>query len=117
MVPGGVRFLDEDGGEVTLDPAEAAAIWCLTNAWDAATISACPDCRGRVLAAVAFIDVIDASQPHPRTGDLLEFADDAPTLHLYVEDIGVSCDHRRWRDPLHDEWLDVVDAADPPVRR
>ena len=37
-----------------------------TAGLEAATVSACPDCHSRVLAAVALIDLVDASAPHPR---------------------------------------------------
>jgi hypothetical protein len=106
---GGLRFLDEDGNEVKLDPAEADVLWRVTDECDAATISACPLCRCRVLAAVALVDMLEAAPPLPRSRELVDLADDAPTLHLYVEEIGTTCGHRRWRDPLYDEWADIVD--------
>ena len=49
--------------------------------------------------------------------DLLALADDAPTLHLYVIDGGARCNHRLWRDPGHEEWLDAVSPAGPAPRR
>ena len=109
--------MDDDGNEVILDAHEASCLLILTNSLDAATVSACPDCNARVLATVALIDLIDAAPPHPRGNDLLELADDASTLHLYVFDLMNECCHERWRDPLYEEWCDVVEAPGPTVVR
>ncbi|MGH9023309.1 MAG: hypothetical protein ACRDV9_09460, partial [Acidimicrobiia bacterium] len=68
---GGVTFLDGDTAEVALDADEAAALLTITESFEAATVSACPQCRSRVLAAVALVDVIDASPPLPRGSDLI----------------------------------------------
>ena len=112
-----LRIVDEEQNEVALDAADAAALLAATAGLEAATVSACPDCHSRVLAAVALVDLIDASAPHPRGADLVELADEAPTLHLYVVDEAADCRHRRWLDPLYGEWIEVVDgAAGPPVR-
>lgn len=117
---GGLIFYDDDGpagAAVRLDPQEAAALAELTGGLEAATVSACPDCRSRVLAAVALVDLLDAAAPHPRTGELIELADDAPTLHVFVVDEGTRCRHRRWRDPLREEWEDVVRGPGPHALR
>ena len=111
-----LRFLDEDGQEVELDVGEAAALMAVTGKLEAATVSACAQCRSRVLATVALVDLLDAAQPHPRSGDLIELADDAPTLHLYVLDLMTECKHSRWRDPGFAEWLDVIEGDGPSVR-
>lgn len=103
-----LRILDEDGYEVGLDAGEADSLFDLARRFDAATVSACPGCRSRVLAAVALVDVLDASPPHARSADLVELADDAPTLHLFVVDEVAECSHAAWRDPLFTEWADVV---------
>ena len=66
-----------------------------------------------------------ARRPPPRcchrsaaSGALLELADDAPTLHLYVRDLDTNCRHRAWRDPGHDEWSDAMsDLVDRPGPR
>ena len=50
----------------------------------------------------------------PRSGDLVELADEAPTLHLYVVDLATDCRHARWRDPRFAEWLDVIEGDGPP---
>lgn len=113
---GALRFLDEDGEEVELDASEADTLLALTAKLDAATVSACSECRSRVLATVAFVDLLDAAQPHPRSGDLIELADEAPTLHLYVIDLATSCRHTHWRDPGFAEWLDAVEGDGPRVR-
>jgi hypothetical protein len=102
-------FLDDDGEQVVLDAEEAAALAALTDGFEAATVSACPRCRSRVLACVALVEVLDASGPHPRTEELVELADEAPTLHLYVRDLATECRHREWRDPGHAEWVDALE--------
>lgn len=112
-----MRIVDEEQNEVALDESEAAALLAVTAGLEAATVSACPDCHSRVLAAVALVDLVDASAPHPRARDIVELADEAPTLHLYVIDEVTDCRHRSWLDPLYAEWLEVVDGASgPPVR-
>jgi hypothetical protein len=100
--------LDEDGEDVVLDAADASALFAVTGNLDAATVSACPTCRSRVLACLAFVDLLDDAAPHPRGSELIELADDAPTLHLYVRDVATTCRHRGWLDPGRGEWLDVV---------
>ena len=113
----GLVIMDEDGNEVVLDARESECLFLLTSGLDAATISACPDCRCRVLASVALVDLIDAAPPHPRGAELIDLADDAPTLHLYVVDTSSNCEHARWLDPLFDEWLDAGVEPGPYVRR
>ena len=110
-----LRFLDEDGERVDLDAGEADALFTITGALEAATISACGQCRSRVVAAVALVDLLDEARPHPRSGDLVDLADEAPTLHLYVIDLVVRCRHERWRDPLFAEWLEVIEGDGPRV--
>lgn len=109
--------MDDDGNEVALDAYEADSFFALTGRLEAATVSACPDCRCRVVAAVALVDLLDASPPHPRSGEISDLADDAPTLHLYVVDELTNCEHARWVDPLSDEWADAVDVDAPHARR
>jgi hypothetical protein len=109
--------MDEDGNEVVLDERESDCLFLLTGGLEAATISACPTCRCRVLASVALIDLLDAAPPHPLSTELLDLADEAPTLHLYVVDSGSDCDHPHWRDPLFEEWLDAGVAPSRTVRR
>ena len=108
--------MDEDGQDVELDAGEAASLLAITAGLDEATVSACAECRSRVLATVAFVDVLDAAQTHARSGDLIELADEAPTLHLYVIDLATDCRHDRWRDPGFAEWLDAVEGDGPRVR-
>jgi hypothetical protein len=109
--------MDDDDGEVTFDAVEAKCMWSVTASLDAATVSACTDCGSRVVAAVALLDLISDAQPFPHAGELIELAEDAPTLHLYVVDRLAECDHDNWLDPLYDEWADVVDAPGPTARR
>jgi hypothetical protein len=112
-----LRIVDEDQNEVGLDASDAAAMLAATAGLEGATVSACPDCHSRVVAAVALVDLIDASPPFPRSRELAELADEAPTLHLYVIDDASECRHRTWLDPLYAEWVDVVDdSAGPHVR-
>lgn len=110
-----LAFVDDDGHRVDLDPAEAAALVSITESLDAATVSACPDCRSRVVAVVALVDLLEASPPHPSSVELIDLADDAPTLHLYVLDLERRCAHPRWRDPGFEEWADVAAEQDPAV--
>ena len=107
-----LTIVDDDGTAVDLDAVEAVGFMALTDDLDAATTSACPQCRSRVVSVVALADLLDGAPPHPRTGEIVELADDAPTLHLYVIDRVALCTHSRWRDPGHEEW---VDAVDPPT--
>jgi hypothetical protein len=113
----GIRFLDDDGVALIVDATEAAALLTVLGDLDAATVSACPDCGARVLAAVALVDLIDAGAPHPRAGELRDLADDAPTLHVFLVEDTTQCRHRRWRDPLADEWHDVVGVRRPHAQR
>jgi hypothetical protein len=103
--------LDEEGDDVVLDAADASALFAVTGNLDAATVSACPTCRSRVLACLALVDLLDDAAPHPRASELIELADDAPTLHLYVRDVPTTCRHRGWLDPGRGEWVDVVRRA------
>lgn len=112
----GLVIMDDDGNEVALDRYEAECLFSLANHFEAATVSACPDCKSRVVSSVAFIDVIVAAPPHPRSSECFDLADDAPTLHLYIIDEATDCDHPNWRDPLFEEWLDVVEAPGSHVR-
>jgi hypothetical protein len=113
----GLAFVDEEGNEVVLDAAEAAALLAATRDLDDATISSCPSCRSRVLACLALVDLLDASPPHPRSAELVELADDAPSSHCYVRDLATTCRHRRWLDPGRLEWVDVFERFEGPLRR
>jgi hypothetical protein len=118
--PGGasrLQFLDDDGTAVSFEDGDGQTFLDVIGHLDAATVSACPDCSARVLASVALVDLLDQAAPHPRVGELLDLADDAPTLHIFVVDRASRCRHKRWRDPLADEWRDVVPPQGPHVRR
>jgi hypothetical protein len=110
QVGGGLTFLDGEAAEVTLDDAEATSLLALVGDLEDVTVSACPGCRSRILAAVALVDLLDASPPHPRATELVELADDAPTLHVYLVDDSSACNHSGWIDPGYDEWADAVEA-------
>ncbi len=111
-----LRIVDDELNEVAFDATEATALLRGTGDLEAATVSACPDCRSRVVATVALIDLIDAGPALVRAREIVELADDAPTLHLYVIDECTECRHRSWLDPGYGEWLEVVEGvAGPPV--
>ncbi|MFM7616994.1 MAG: hypothetical protein ACKO72_05975 [Actinomycetes bacterium] len=115
-VPGAVlAVVDDADGRIEFDATEAASFLAITEGLEAATTSACSQCRSRVLACVALVELLDGAPPHPRTTEIIELADDAPTLHVYVVDLEQRCQHRTWRDPGHEEWLDAVQR--PGLRR
>jgi len=114
---GVIAILDEDGEEVVLDAEEATLLFAVTGDLDDATISACPDCRSRVLACLALVDLLGLSGPHPRGDELIELADEAPSSHCYVHDLASPCRHRRWHDPGRFEWIDVVGRMERPPPR
>jgi hypothetical protein len=113
---GALAVVDDDGSRVVLDSASASLLLELTGGLDPATVSACPSCRSRVLAAVAFVDLLTAAVAHDRSAELIELAEEAPTLHVYVSDLAAGCSHRAWLDPGFDEWADAF-AELPPVGR
>jgi hypothetical protein len=104
-----LAFLDDEGTEVVLDAEEAGALFALTRNLDDATVSACPGCKSRIVAVVALVDVLADAPAFSRGSELIELADDAPTLHLYVRDLIAHCDHRVWLDPGFDEWSEAID--------
>ena len=102
-----LEIVDDDGERLVFDAEESEHLFALTDGLDAATVSACPRCRSRIVTVVALVDLLDASPPFSRAEELVELADDAPTLHLYVRDLATACGHRGWIDPGHDEWSDA----------
>ena len=108
----GLVIMDDDGNEVALDAREAEGLLAIAGRLEAATVSACPDCRCRVIAAVAFSTCSRRPRRIRAAGELIDLADDAPTLHLYVIDPVTACEHPRWRDPLSDEWAEAVEEAE-----
>jgi hypothetical protein len=111
-----LAFIDEDGVEVRLDAVEATTLLGLTEDLDGATVSGCPDCRSRVLACLALVDLIDAAAPHPRGAELVDLADDAPSSHCYLQDLATPCRHPRWLDPGRAEWEDLLARLTGPPR-
>lgn len=111
-----IVIFDDDGEDLEIDEADADVLWRLTDGLDAATVSACPDCRSRVLASVALTDLVEAAPALACSSDLVALADDAPTLHLYLEDSSAACRHRRWRDPGAQEWRDARADLRPAPR-
>ena len=112
-----LSILDGEGGRVDLDAGEAADLLELTAGLEAATTSACAGCRSRVVSCVALVELFDAAAPHPRGPEIVDLADDAPTLHLYVVDGATRCAHRTWLDPGREEWSDAVGGSVPAPRR
>jgi hypothetical protein len=111
-------ILDADGEEVVFDAGEARDLLTFTGGLDEATVSACPQCRSRILAVVALADLLEDAPPFARSRELVELADDAPTLHVYVRDVAARCAHRAWRDPGAEEWADVLaQFAGPSIVR
>ncbi|HZJ27444.1 MAG TPA: hypothetical protein VFF40_10625 [Acidimicrobiia bacterium] len=106
--PGVLTVLDAQGEAVHLDAIEVETLLAFTDGLEPATVSACAGCRSRVLAAVAFVELLASGPPHARGAALIDLAEEAPTLHLYVVDHAQQCRHRMWRDPGHEEWADVV---------
>ncbi len=82
-----LALVDEDGERVELDEFEATLLLDMTRGLEPATVSACPGCRSRVVAVVAFLDVLEGALAHERVYELTELGEDAPTLHLYVADL------------------------------
>jgi hypothetical protein len=110
--------LDDDGEAVGLDAEDLASLLAISDGLDRATVSACPQCTSRIVAAVALADLLRDAASFGATGALLELADDAPTLHLYVRDLDTTCRHRAWRDPGFEEWSDAMsDLVDRPGPR
>jgi hypothetical protein len=111
-------IFDADGEDLAFDAAESSSLFTLTGNLDAATVSACPRCRSRVVAVVALADLIADAPPFARSDELLALADDSPTLHLYVRDLQTPCAHRTWLDPGAEEWADLVaELAGPSILR
>jgi hypothetical protein len=111
-------ILDADGEAVAFDAADARHLLAATGGLEGATVSACPRCRSRILAVVALGDLLAVAPPFPRSLELLELADDAPTLHVYVRDLGQRCAHRKWHDPGAEEWADIMmQLAGPSIVR
>jgi hypothetical protein len=111
-------IFDADGEELSFDTGEAADLFALTGDLDAATVSACPQRRSRIVAVVALADLLADAPPFARAGELVVLADDAPTLHVYVRDDAARCAHRAWRDPGAEEWAEVsAELAGPSIVR
>ena len=109
-------IFDDEGNELVLDDDEAAGLGEMSDGFEAATVSACQECRSRVLACVALVDLLDAGLPHSRSTQLREFAEEAPTSHLFVQDLVSTCRHRLWRDPGYAEWREALDDLFGPAR-
>jgi hypothetical protein len=109
-VTAAIVIFDADGHELQLDETEADQLLGASAGLEAATVSACPGCRSRILAAVAVVDELGVTAPVSRAAEIIELADDAPTLHLYVRDLSTRCHHRPWLDPGRAEWSDTISS-------
>jgi hypothetical protein len=112
-----LAIVDDDDEQLIYDNEEASRLLAMTGDLEGATVSACPHCKSRVLAVVALVDIIESAPPLPKGAELLELADDAPTLHLYVQDLVSECEHDEWHDPGAEEWADVFATPVPTLRR
>ncbi|MCU1458083.1 MAG: hypothetical protein JWL73_2175 [Actinomycetia bacterium] len=112
-----LAIVDDDDEQLIYDNEEASRLLAMTGDLEGATVSACPHCKSRVLAVVALVDIIESAPPLPKGTELLELADDAPTLHLYVQDLVSECEHDAWRDPGAEEWAEVFATPVPTLRR
>ena len=54
------------------------------------------------------------STPVPPTSS--SSTEEAPTLHVYVEDLVTECEHDEWLDPGFTEWCEAIEEV-PGVRR
>lgn len=111
-----VVFADDDGNRLVLSEPEAVTLFGLTNGLEAATVSACPHCRSRVIAVVALADLLEGTTMLPRARELIDLAEDAPTLHLYADDLSARCTHSAWIDPGYEEWADALDESNATHR-
>ncbi len=111
-----LAFLDEEGCEVALDAWEAHSLFMAMNGLESVTVSACPTCRSRTVSIRAFLEVVDLLVTHPRSRELRDLAEDAPTMHLFVEDRETECEHALWFDPGFDTWLEVAGYERDRVR-
>ena len=114
-----LTFVDDDGERVELDADEAASLLEITGELEAATVSACPDCRepGRSRSSRSST----CSTRRHRTGARERARSRWPTTRRRCTStwstVAARCDHRAWRDPGHEEWLDAVSPAGPAPRR
>ncbi len=109
--------MDDDGNEVVLDDCEADSLLAVTCRLDGATVSACPDCRSRVLATVALLDLLDAAPPHARAVSWSSSRTMPRRCTSMSSTSGPSANTCGWRDPLFDEWYEIAEAAGPHARQ
>ncbi len=104
----GLIVFDDDGNEVVIPAGQVDELLLSLKDLSSVTVSACPACRSRVVACLALIETAFVSS-HPSTCDLVDLAEEAPTLHLYVFDADTTCRHRGWHDPGFEEWSEAVE--------
>ena len=86
--------IDEDGNEVVLDARRGRRLLAAhRRSRRGDRLGVLPSAAAGCSPPVALVDLLDAAPPHPRSGDLIDLADEAPTLHLYVVDLATECRH------------------------
>jgi hypothetical protein len=110
-------IIDNDGRRLEINHDDALGVFQLAEGLEAATTSSCTECRSRVIASGALSDLLSSFVEHPRVSEIIAFADDASTLHIYVIDVESPCAHRTWRDPGREEFFMAVKAQSPIRKR
>ena len=113
----GLCIIDNDGRRLEINHDDALSLFQLAEGLEAATTSSCTECRSRVIASGALSDLLSSFVEHPRVLEIIAFADDASTLHIYVIDVESPCTHRTWRDPGREEFFMAVKAQSPIRKR
>ena len=111
--------LDDDGEAVGLDADELASLLAVSDGLDRATVSACPQCRSRIVAAVALADLFARRaivRREPRAARARRRrADTAP---LRARPRHARAVIGRGANPGFDEWSDAMsDLVDRPGPR
>ena len=110
-------IIDNDGRRLEINHDDALSLFQLAEGLEAATTSSCTECRSRVIASGALSELLSSFVEHPRVSEIIGFADDASTLHIYVIDVESPCIHRTWRDPGREEFFMAVKAQSPSRKR
>ena len=99
-------------------PPRRATLLALTGGLEAATVSACPQCRSRILAVVALVDLLADAPPFAVPAS---WSSSPTTRRRCTSTCATSaprCTHRAWRDPGAEEWSEVMaELAGPSIVR
>lgn len=117
MATSALCIIDNDGRRLEINHEDALSLFALSEDLEAATTSSCTECRSRVIASGAVSELLSSFVEHPRVAEIIAFADDASTLHVYVIDVESPCAHRTWRDPGREEFFMAVKAQSPIRKR